>query len=112
MTNKFRVPKFAPILYVRYNVHMKNIITATHARANFFKVIEAAKRPGKSITITVEGEPRVIIMSVEDFEGWQETLEIMADNKLSASIEKEMRDIKKGKGKFYTEKEVWEKLKL
>lgn len=99
-------------IYVHYNVHMKNMITATYARANFFKVIEAAKRPGKSITVTVEGEPEVIIMSVEDFEGWQETLEIMEDKKLSDSIEKEVRDIEKGKGKFYTEEEIKKKYKI
>lgn len=74
--------------YVRYNVHMKKIMTATEARKDFFSVLKAAGKPGRTITITLGGEPPVIMMSAEEFEGWVETLEIMSDPELVRQLDK------------------------
>ena len=68
--------------------------TATNARKNLFLLIEQASRPGASVTITLEGLPKVVMMSVDEFEGWQETLEIMSDPELV----KEIRAAKQEKG--------------
>ena len=76
---------------------MNKTIPATKARKNLFKIIQEANKPGAQITITVGGEPKVIMMSVEDFEGWQETLEIMSDEKLMKGIKEGMAEIKAGK---------------
>ncbi|MBI3618578.1 type II toxin-antitoxin system Phd/YefM family antitoxin [Candidatus Peregrinibacteria bacterium] len=58
---------------------MKKIYSATEARKQFFKLIRIAAKPGSSVTITLEGQPPVIVMSQDEFEGWQETLEILSD---------------------------------
>lgn len=92
---------------VRYNVHMNTTLPATKARQQFFKVIAAAEQPGHAITLTVNGEPKIVMMSVEDFEGWQETLEIMSDKKLMEGIRQGL----KGK-KTFTESAVKKKLGL
>lgn len=89
---------------------METTLPATKVRSNFFKLIEATDQPGRSITITVEGEPKVVMMSVADFEGWQETLEIMSDKKLMKGIEQALHDIQKGE--IYSEKEMRKKLKI
>lgn len=65
---------------------MNKVITATEARKNFFKVIEFAGQPGASITVTLEGKNPVVIMSQEEFEGWQETMEILSDPELMQNI--------------------------
>lgn len=59
-------------------------------------MIEDANQPGSSLTITVEGEPKVVMMPVADFEGWQETLEVMSDKKLLSGINKGLKDAKTG----------------
>ncbi|OIO53688.1 hypothetical protein AUJ46_04430 [Candidatus Peregrinibacteria bacterium CG1_02_54_53] len=69
-------------------------VTASFARNNLFKLIEKAEKPGASVQITLESIPRVVMMSVEEFEGWQETLEIMSDPALLKSIEQGLRDKK------------------
>lgn len=89
---------------------MNATLPATKARKQFFKLIQATDQPGTTVTITVEGEPKVVMMSVEEFEGWQETLEIMSDKKLLKRLEEAMKDIKKGK--IYSSDEVKKKLKL
>jgi antitoxin YefM len=65
---------------------MPKSITATSARQNFFQVLETAGKPGMSITITREGNPSVVLMSADEFEGWQETLEILSDPTLLRAI--------------------------
>lgn len=78
-------------------------LTATSARKNFFEIIKKTK-DGKTYTITVNGIPNVVMMSAEEFEGWQETLEIMSDPELMKDIEEGIKDVKKGK--TYTQEEV------
>lgn len=80
---------------------MKTTLPATKARQQFFQLIEAAEKPGQHFTITVGGEPKIIMMSYEDFEGWKETLEIMADSKLMKGIETARKE-----KKFYTHEEI------
>lgn len=85
-------------------------LPATKVRQQFFKLIESAGHPGSFVTITVDGEPKVVMMSAEDFEGWQETLEIMSDKKLSKSVEKGLKGWKKEK--LIPEAEVKKRFKL
>ncbi len=88
-----------PSRYVRYNVHMKKSMTATDARKNFFKLIEIAGKPGKSVVITREGMPDVVMLSADEFEGWQETLEIMSynDPAMDKDILEGIKEMKSGK---------------
>jgi prevent-host-death family protein len=65
---------------------MHKTVSATQARKEFFQLLTAASKPGSSITITLEGRPPVVCMSQEEFEGWQETLEVMADPALMKAI--------------------------
>ena len=86
---------------------MNITMAATKLRKNLFKLIEQVEKPGNTITITVDGEPKIIMMSVEDYEGWVETLEIMSDKELMKGIEEGMKDLKEGR--FYTEEEFYGK---
>ncbi|MDO8649144.1 MAG: type II toxin-antitoxin system Phd/YefM family antitoxin [Candidatus Peregrinibacteria bacterium] len=73
---------------------MHKTISATKARKEFFKVLEFASKPGSSVTITLEGHTPLVIMSQQDFEGWQETLEIMSDPQLMKDIRAAMKEKK------------------
>lgn len=64
---------------------MKNI-SATDARKKWFELIKQAGKAGIIITIQHRDLPDVVLMSVDEFEGWQETLEIMSDPKLMKDI--------------------------
>jgi prevent-host-death family protein len=75
---------------------MNKTIPATKVRKNFFQIIQDASQPGVSVTITVGGDSKVVMMSVEEFEGWQETLEVMSDKKLMQDIKEGLAEIEKG----------------
>lgn len=71
-------------------------MTATDARKHFFEMLKTAMQPGTPVTITHEGLPKVVVMSVEEFEGWQETLDIMSDPELVATIQEGMASVQSG----------------
>ena len=82
---------------VRYHVRMNKFMTATEARKKFYDVIDEAEHPGIAVVITHEGIPKVAVMSFEEYEGWQETMEIMADPQLDKELTEAVKNMKKGK---------------
>lgn len=72
-------------------------ISATKARQNFFKLIDKVCIPGNSMAITVDGEAKIVMMPSGDFDGWQETLEIIGDKKLMKGIKNGLDDLHNGK---------------
>lgn len=91
---------------------MTKTVTATQARKNFFKLLEEAKTPGHFVTITLGGLPAVTLMSAEELDGWMETMEIMADEKLVRGVKKARKEVKSGKAKLLSYEEMQKSLGL
>ena len=66
--------------------NLGTVLPANKARSNFYQILEEAGRNLRLFTITHRGKPPVVVMAAEELEGWQETLEIMANKKLMNSI--------------------------
>ena len=47
--------------------------------------------------ISKRGKPEAILMCIDDYEGWIETLEIMSDKKAIKDIRESVREAKQGK---------------
>lgn len=75
---------------------------ANVARANFYQMLDEAGEDMRQFTIVPRSKPPIIVMSVAEFEGWQETIDIMSDKKLVASIKRGLKS-----KKSYTEKEAY-----
>lgn len=58
---------------------MANTITISNARRRIFDLAKSVQTPGAYYTLTENGLPKVVMMSAEEFESWQETLEVMAE---------------------------------
>ncbi|OGG12440.1 hypothetical protein A2875_01795 [Candidatus Gottesmanbacteria bacterium RIFCSPHIGHO2_01_FULL_46_14] len=80
---------------------LQPILPANEARANFYQILEEAGTNLRQFTITHRGKPPVVVMSQEEFEGWQETLDILSDKKFTASLLRSMRA-----KKVYTKKQA------
>jgi antitoxin YefM len=76
---------------------MTTYMTATDARKKFYAVIDAAGNAGMPVVITHDGVPKAVVLSFEEYEGWQETMEIMADPELSRDILNGVQELKGGK---------------
>ena len=71
---------------------------ASVARANFYQMLDEAGEDMRQFTIVPRSKPPIIVMSVAEFEGWQETIDIMSDKKLVADLKQAKTDLKAGKG--------------
>lgn len=75
---------------------MTTFVTATQARKTLYDIIDRAAHPGFPIAITHEGLPKVVVMSFEEYEGWQETMEIMADSGLKRDLDASIQEMQRG----------------
>ncbi len=67
---------------------LSTTIPANEARSNFYQILNEANGKWRQFTITLRGKAHAVILSAEEFSGWQETLEIMSDKNLVQSIKK------------------------
>ncbi len=73
-------------------------ITATDAKKRLLELIRESDESFERYMITRNGEPKAVLMSVDDYEGWIETLEIMSSKEAVAEIKKARRELDAGKG--------------
>ena len=86
----------------------KKIISITEGRKKLFKIVEEVQRPDTYYTFTVDGKPKVVLMSKDEFDSIMETMEIMSDPEIMKDIKKAEEDFKKGR--YSSWEEVKEKL--
>jgi len=66
-------------------------------KANLSKLVEKVDSTDEEIVITRNGRPSAVIVSMDEFESWKETLSIKASPALMAEIKKGLKGIKKAK---------------
>lgn len=69
----------------------------TEARKDLSKILDEVSAIHEHVTITRQGKPAAVVMSADEFESWQETLEILADPKALAAIRRAEKDIASGR---------------
>ena len=100
---KTKTRKISKNIEVRY-------ISATDARKDFFNMIDRVKDSPSTVTISVKGKPEVVIMDKDEYDGWLETIDVLADEDLMRQIRQGEKDIKAGK--FHDWEDVKKELKL
>lgn len=71
-------------------------ITITQARHDLFKIAENVQKPNNFYTLSVEGEPKVVMLSFDEFDSMVETIEILSDPAIMANIKIAEEEYKKG----------------
>lgn len=66
------------------------------------EVVDRIERAHGRVVITKHGRPAVAIVSIEDLESLEETLEILGDPDLLADVRKAEADVAKGRAKRLT----------
>ena len=64
------------------------VLPANEARSNFYPLLDMVGNELRQFTITLRGKAKAVIMSIEEFGSWQETLEVMSNKKLVQSIKR------------------------
>lgn len=76
---------------------LASTLPANEARANFYQILEEAGNSLRRFTITHRGKTKVVIMSAEELESWEETLDILSNKETMKDLKQSARDIKAGR---------------
>jgi antitoxin YefM len=80
-------------------------VPLSEAKTHLARLLAEVEKLGEGVTITRSGRPAGVLLSIEEYEGLLETLDILADSKLMASIRRGLRDAEQGR--VLDDGEVW-----
>ena len=81
-------------------MNTKTTLPITEARKKIFKITDEVQKPGNYYTLTDKGRPKAVLMSAEEFESWQETMEVMKEfPDLDKDVKEADRAVKTGEYK-------------
>ena len=89
---------------------MIKTLPISEARSELPKLVDNAKRKLDEYIITVKGRPAAILMSIDEFESWQETNEILSDPNALKEIKEGEEAIERGE--YVTLEELKKELDL
>ncbi len=76
---------------------MIKTLPITEARAILPTLVNRASKMRDQYVITVNGKPAVVVLSVDEYESWKETEEILSDKKLMKDLKQAEKDIAEGR---------------
>ena len=85
---------------------IKNI-SVRKLRSNLAKVLEDIKGHLDRYIISKRGKPEAVLMCIDDYEGWLDTLEIMSSKEAMDDIRQAKKEL--AEGKFHVFEEVFGK---
>ncbi len=72
-------------------------VTYTDLRENLARYMDEAVDSRAPIVVTRQGKPSVVMMSLEEFEGWQETVHLLSNPRNAEVLLRSIREIDAGK---------------
>lgn len=81
-------------------------VPLSEAKTHLAKLLADVEALGEEVVITRSGRPVGVLLSLTDYEGLLETLEILADQDLAKSIEKGLADA--AAGRLVSHEDVWD----
>ena len=80
-------------------------IALSQAKARLSDLIRKVREEHRSYTITHRGKAEGVLLSIDEYESLIETLEILSDRELLASVDKGLEDEKAGR--LHSHREVF-----
>jgi antitoxin YefM len=71
------------------------VLSLSKVKTNFSKVLDVVERRDTAVTITRNGKPVAVIVSKGKYDGLQETLDIIADDKFMNEIRAGVRALRR-----------------
>ena len=80
-----------------YSKDMARIVPFTDARANLSELLDLVEREQEHVVITRKGKPVAIVMSADEWESWEETIDILSDPEAMEALRESEEDVKAGR---------------
>ncbi len=78
-------------------IHPKNVYPITAVKRDLMKLLKKVHEEGDPLLITKDGKAAGLLMSIEEYEGLMETLDILSDKSLLRSLKRSIEDVHKGR---------------
>lgn len=82
-------------------------LSLSEAKMKLSRLIDKVNTTDEEIVITKNGRPAAVLVSPDEFDGWNETLSIRSDPGFLKEIKKGIRTLKQNKAKLYTLEELF-----
>ena len=76
---------------------MAKTVPLTEARATLSELLDEVQGKQDHIVITRNGKPVALLMSMDEWESWEETIEVASDPETLAALKRSEEDVKAGR---------------
>jgi len=76
---------------------MAKIVPFSEARSNLTELLDDLEERHEHVLITRNGRPSAVLLSADEFEALEETLEILQDSDLMEALQCSDKDVKAGR---------------
>lgn len=77
--------------------HVDKYISVTEAKNTLLDLIRRLQKRNEVLAITREGVPAAVLLSIEQYDGLVETIELLADRKAMRSLRRSLQQARAGK---------------
>lgn len=81
------------------------ILPITDVKRDLLPLVKKIQKLQESVAITRNGRPAAVLLSMEEYEGLLETIEILSDPRLLKTLRRSRREL--DAGQFISHREVW-----
>jgi len=82
-----------------------NTVTLSDAKTHLARLLSEVVEMGERVVITRSGRPAGVLVSVDEYDGLLETLEILADDDMADAIRRGLDEAERGE--ILSHEEVW-----
>ncbi len=82
---------------ILYSSDMARIVPFTDARATLSDLLDLVENEQEHVIITRQGKPIAIVMSVDEWESWEETIDVLSDPEAMEALRLSEEDVKAGR---------------
>ena len=79
------------------------VLPLSEVKAKLSELVDVVERRDESITITRNGKPVAILVSMDEYDGWHETIQILRDPEFLREIRDGMRNLARTKKRYTVE---------
>jgi antitoxin YefM len=76
--------------------HVDRFVSVTEAKNKLLDLIRGLQSRQEIVAITRDGVPSAVLLSMDQFEGFMETIEILSDQKTMRALRRAMKQAKAG----------------
>ena len=82
---------------ILYTLAMARVVPFTDARATLSDLLDLVENEQEHVVITRKGRPVAIVMSVDEWESWEETIDVLSDPEAMDALRASEEDVKAGR---------------